>query len=122
MTQKSLFDADLPYVRRTENEPPNRYLGQTFSKAPILAQVSSPESVEAGIENMPNRATQRQRVLDHLREWGPSTDEQLQDALGMEGSTERPRRVELVERGLVHKVGTAKTKSGRSAALWNVVR
>ena len=116
----TLFDADLPYIRRVENEKPNRYLGQTFSKAPILAQLDSEESVEAGIANMPNRGTQRARILDYLTEWGSATDEQIQDALGMEGSTERPRRVELVEQGLIEKVGVAKTKSGRSAALWGL--
>lgn len=116
MTQSSLFD---PYpTRRTENVKPNRYLGQTLS--PIQAQVDSPESVEAGIANMPNRGTQRARILGFLQEWGPSTDEQLQDALGLPGSTERPRRVELLEQGLIEKVGVAKTKSGRSAALWGV--
>jgi hypothetical protein len=47
------------------------------------------------------------------------TDEAMQDALGMQGSTQRPRRVELVGLGLVVDSGrTAKTKSGRSASLW----
>lgn len=112
MADPSLFDAPSP--------PPtfDRWAEFFSDHAPIKAQLDSPESVDAAVANMPNRGTQRERILSHLQEWGPATDEQLQDALGMEGSTERPRRVELVDAGLVERVGTARTKSGRAAALW----
>lgn len=116
--QLDLFIDQHP-ARRVTNVGPNPYLGNTIPpQPPIKCQADSPESVDAAMANMPNRGTQRDRILRHLQEWGPATDEQLQDALAMEGSTERPRRVELVEAGLVIKAGTAKTKSGRSAALW----
>ena len=111
----SLFDA-VP-TRRAENVKPNRYLGASFGGSPIDAQLNSVESVDAAIANMPNRETQRARVLAHIEEY-PSTDEQIQDALGMEGSTERPRRVELARAGLIKKVGTARTRKGRQAAVW----
>jgi hypothetical protein len=49
------------------------------------------------------------------------TDEELQDALGMNPNTQRPRRIELVERGLVRDSGrTRKTKSGRRATVWEI--
>lgn len=62
----------------------------------------------------------RQQVLDLLRACpGGLTDEELQQRLGMNPSTERPRRVELVALGLVADSGrTGRTASGRSAVLW----
>lgn len=49
-----------------------------------------------------------------------ATDEDMQTALAMNPSTQRPRRIELVRRGLVVKVGEHKTRSGRRAAAWRV--
>lgn len=117
MADPTLFDGALVPthpVRKTFD-----HWSEFFNNhAPIKAVLDSETSVEAAIANMPNRSTQRDRVLAYLQEWGPSTDEAIQDALAMEGSTERPRRLELVEAGLVVKAGTATTKSGRRAALW----
>jgi len=49
----------------------------------------------------------------------PSTDEEVQDALGMNPSTERPRRGELVEKHLVRDSGKRRnTKSGYRAIVW----
>ena len=48
-----------------------------------------------------------------------ATDEEIQDALGMEGNTERPRRVELIEAGLVWNTGsTRKSKANRDNTIW----
>lgn len=123
MSDPTLFDSLLKpqqSARRVENVRPNQYLGQSFSKAPILAQLDSPESVEAGIENMKRRGSQEQRVLDLLQAEGPMTDSQIADALGLAENSARPRRVSLVEKGEVERVGTATTKTGRAAALWGV--
>lgn len=117
MADPSLFDAaSLPThpARRTVNT----YSEVFGSRPPVLAQVDSETSVDAAIANMPNRSGQRERVLAYLQEWGPATDEQIQDALGLEGSTERPRRVELARAGLIKKSGVAQTRSGRRACLW----
>jgi len=46
------------------------------------------------------------------------TDEEMQLALGMNPSTQRPRRIELARRGLVVEAGTRKTASGRNASVW----
>jgi hypothetical protein len=46
------------------------------------------------------------------------TDEEMQKRLGMNPSTQRPRRVELARRGLVVEAGTRKTSSGRNASVW----
>lgn len=47
------------------------------------------------------------------------TDEEIQLALGMDGSTERPRRVWLTQKGFVEDSGNKKrTRSGRLAVVW----
>ena len=94
MKQEDLFNPDPPYQRHSA----------TSKEAAALAK--------------PDASTQRQRVLAHLLH-GPATDEQMQDALALNPSTQRPRRVELVTMGLVVDSGkTAKTRSGRNAVLW----
>ncbi len=63
----------------------------------------------------------RARVMNLLRELGEygATDEEIQDRLGMNPSTERPRRVELVNAGMVRKSGVCRpTKAGRDADVW----
>jgi hypothetical protein len=39
--------------------------------------------------------------------YGPQTDEEMQELLGMGSSTQRPRRVELWEAGLIEQVRDA---------------
>lgn len=47
------------------------------------------------------------------------TDEELQHGIGLEGSTQRPRRVELLRAGLIKDSGrTRATASGRQATVW----
>lgn len=50
------------------------------------------------------------------------TDEEMQMQLGMNPSTQRPRRIELARRGLVVECGTRRTASGRNASVWRVVK
>jgi DNA-binding IclR family transcriptional regulator len=53
---------------------------------------------------------------------GGLTDEEMQTRLGMNPSTQRPRRIELARRGLVVEGGTRRTASGRMATVWRVAR
>lgn len=62
----------------------------------------------------------QRRVLAYIEEHGPSTDEEIATGLGMNPSTERPRRIELARRGLVVQDGTRRTNSGRMAVIWRV--
>lgn len=64
----------------------------------------------------------QRRVYEFLRTCGAfgATDEEMQLALGMNPSTQRPRRIELVRRGLVVEDGTRRTASGRNASVWRV--
>lgn len=63
----------------------------------------------------------RAQVLACIVESGERgmTDEEIQNALGMAGNTERPRRWELERAGLVKDSGIRRvTKAGRKAAVW----
>lgn len=61
------------------------------------------------------------RVLALLIGKGPhgATDEEMQLALGMNPNTQRPRRVELQQRGFIAESGRLRdTSSGRKAVVW----
>jgi hypothetical protein len=61
----------------------------------------------------------QRRVLELLQATPDGlTDEEIQTRLGMNPSTQRPRRIELARRGLVVEAGTRRTASGRMATVW----
>jgi hypothetical protein len=63
----------------------------------------------------------QRRVLELLQATPDGlTDEEMQRRLGMNPSTQRPRRIELARRGLIATGGTRKTTSGRKADVWRV--
>jgi len=97
---------------------PNCDLPLFAQRAPSVrgSRTSSEASESLGPATL--NAMQR-RVLAVLRE-NPHglTDEEQQAALGMNPSTQRPRRIELVRRGLVVECGTRRTASGRMATVW----
>lgn len=83
------------------------------------AQAHSATSVAAAMSVVDRTGAMRERVLAYLKaREGGATDEEMQDALGMNPNTQRPRRIELVQAGLVVGVGTGTTRSGRSATTW----
>ena len=61
-------------------------------------------------------------VVSFLRTRGDhgATDEEIATGLAMNPSTARPRRIELVRRGLVVEAGTRKAASGRYATAWRL--
>lgn len=79
-------------------------------------------SLEAAKAIEPRAGTLRAKVLAFLRERGShgATDEEMQDRLGMNPSTQRPRRVELAAAGLIVDCSCRKTRSGRNAVVWMV--
>lgn len=83
-------------------------------------QAHSDTSREAAVSIKASTATLREQVLEAIRRH-PSTDEGLSNRLALSPNTCRPRRVELVDRGLVVDSGRReKTASGRSAVVWIV--
>ncbi len=86
-------------------------------------QRHSPTSEAAAESAEPNAGTQRRRVFDALMDHPLGlTDEQQQNLLAMNPSTQRPRRIELVNAGRVFDSGeTRLTRSGRKAVVWRIV-
>ncbi len=65
----------------------------------------------------------RATVFEHLRSLYPggATDEEMQRELEIGPSTQRPRRIELVQADLVQDSGTTrKTAAGRKAVVWRL--
>lgn len=84
---------------------------------PYIADSLTSEAAAKAIK--PSTATLRYEVLEAIRFLNGATDEQIQEFTGMNPSTARPRRVELVRMGLVRDSGeTRKTVSGRAATFW----
>lgn len=86
------------------------------------SQRHSATSIDAAEAIVPLAGRLRRRVYEWLVSRGETggTDEEIQDALDMPSSTERPRRVELVRAGLVIDSGrTRPTRSGRNAVVWS---
>lgn len=84
-------------------------------------QRHSATSLEAARDIAGKAGTLRRLVYEYLCRRGEhgATDEQIQRDLGLDGSTERPRRVRLVELGLVEAAPhTRATRSGRQATVW----
>jgi len=94
-----------------------------FAAARAPAQQHSLTSMQAADSLNAKKLNALQRkVLAWLAENGPATDEEMQEGLGMNPSTQRPRRIELARRGLVVEAGTRKTSSGRNASVWRAIK
>ena len=84
-------------------------------------QQHSTTSTAAAVAIEDKAGTLRRKVRDYLLSCGAegATDEQIQNALQMNPSTQRPRRIELVEARKVLDSGKQrKTLSGRAATVW----
>jgi transcription initiation factor IIE alpha subunit len=83
-------------------------------------QAHSTTSHEAA-ESMRGKAPSvREKVLAELRR-APATDEELVARLGISQNTVRPRRVELLQAGMIAEVGRRATSSGRYATVWSAL-
>ncbi len=83
-------------------------------------------SHEAAERVLPKTGTQRARVLYEIKAWSHvgmgRTDEELQTLLDMNPSSERPRRIELLNMGWIENSGQTRiTRSGAKAIVWRYV-
>lgn len=78
-------------------------------------------SLEAFESIKPLAVTKREEVYEFLKKNGPMTDEEIQNGLDMNPSTQRPRRIELEAEGRVVAAGYGVTKAGRKAIIWMAV-
>ena len=87
------------------------------------AQAHSETSKAAARSIRPDASRLREAVYGALLAAGTTglTDEEMQERIPMQPSTQRPRRIELIERGKVIASGrTRPTRSGRAATVWIV--
>ena len=91
----------------------------SFAEQPPSVYGDTSEGAAEAIK--PSAARLRTRVYERLvlAGWAGMTDQELQDVLHMDPSTERPRRVELVKMGSVIDSGRKRrTAAGRPAVVW----
>lgn len=109
MSDNGQGDFDFDFEDEPDSEPEAPY------------QRHSETSKEAAERIEPNLASLRGKVLAYIRNCGHrgATDDEVQIALCMNPSTQRPRRIELWTWGWVRKTDrTRATRSGRSATVW----
>ncbi len=84
---------------------------------PFVAHSATSEL--AAHQAKPAAPTQRARVFACICAHGPLPDEDIQQLLSLDPSTQRPRRVELARAGLIvaHPV-SGRTTKGRRAVRW----
>lgn len=67
----------------------------------------------------------QKKVFDCIlaSEWRGVTDDEIEMRTGLQGNTVRPRRLELITRGLVHDSGhRRKIRTGKFATVWTASR
>lgn len=94
-----------------------------FASAKAPAVRHSPTSVAAAESITPEAMTDGQRkVYQFIAAQGGhgATDEECQLRIPMDANTQRPRRRELEDKGVIFSDGTRKTRSNKSAAVWKL--
>ena len=78
-------------------------------------------SILAAEKALPKSGTKRRRVYDYISGRGlyGATDDEIENALGIDGNTVRPTRGGLVEDGYIINTGTTrKNKHGNECIVW----
>src|SRR5262245_33186997 len=86
-----------------------------------LVRNDHPDTARQAAQHQIGRSgTARRRVFELLARGG-LTDEEIQYHLTMPANTQRPRRVELVDLGVIHDSGDRRrTMSGEYAIVWSL--
>jgi hypothetical protein len=108
---------------------PERRVG-TERRLPLSSGYTAPRqrhsstSIEAGDSIIAALGKLQARVLYYVQACDRgATDEEMQANMDMGPNTQRPRRVELMQQGLIYDSGqTRPTKSGRNAHVWTMSR
>jgi predicted ArsR family transcriptional regulator len=92
-----------------------------FAQRAPAVRGSQTSAAAADSLDAPTLNAMQRRVLELLQATPDGlTDEEMQTRLGMNPSTQRPRRIELARRGMVVEAGTRRTASGRMAVVWQI--
>lgn len=108
-------------LRKTRRTPWRPKMDDPFDNTPGMV-VSDPRdtSAQSAVDVEPSTGTQRRRVYDAIvaaKDYG-ITDHELQVDLKMPGNTQRPRRLELEEGGLIRDSGMRRKSQGRDHIVW----
>lgn len=101
--------------------PKQLTLDECWPPPPAVGHHHPNTSVQAAQSVRISAGSGRRLVFDYVVEcgWYGATDEEIQTNTGLEGSTERPRRGELVTGGYLMDSGKRrKTHSGHNAIVW----
>lgn len=107
--------------RREGVDPaPRRDLDAEHAYTPVMPRDTTRAAAAAVL---PRSGTQRRKVYDAIldaagRGYGGATDLELTRATGLGGNSVRPRRLELVEAGLVVDTGHRRTADGTAHIVW----
>lgn len=105
-------DAVLPPIRV-------RPQGKRRQRAPRRGEGTATTSKAAADSVRQTVAHRRTEVLHVIRQFGPCSDADVQRITGLDGSSVRPRRVELLEMGLIADSGErGLTPSRRRCVKW----
>lgn len=100
--------------------------GTLYTAVPPIgpsARSTDPQTSHEAAEFVrPKAGTQRARVMDHLIGVGQNgtTDERAIEDTGMNPSSYRGRRADLVQLGLVEQCGFSTNSSGCKAIVWRI--
>lgn len=88
------------------------------------AQRHSHTSIAAAVAIEPHIGPLHRKILDYLAAHPEgATDDQMQEDLRMNPSTQRPRRIELERAGRIENFACSRpTRSGRQALVWHAVK
>jgi len=115
-----ICEPDNPCSAHKPDNSPRDSLQLDWTERVAKYQPHSDTSRQAAREIETTADTIRGRVMRFLiNNIDGATDEAIQVALWLNPNTQRPRRIELVERGLVRDSGARRhTSSGRKAVVW----
>lgn len=92
-----------------------------FGQEPLPAYQRTSATSRAAAEAIaPKRATLAAKLLEAYERWGPMTDDEASRRTGIGLNSLRPRRVWLVEQGLVVVAGIGTSDAGRKATVWRL--
>ena len=107
-------EPDCPLCRRALNIKLERNTVKVAKNAKRTSQLAAEKA-------LPKSGSKRRAVYDFIisRGFYGATDDEIQEALGMEGNTVRPTRGGLVEDGFIEDRGiTRKNKHGNQCIVW----
>lgn len=96
-----------------------------FQNSAIVPRLPRDTTAKAAVTVLPRSGSQRRRVFDLLAEcdnaFGGLTDEDMQAQLRLSPNSERPRRKELCDLGLVVDSGRrVRNRGGQECIVWSL--